>query len=58
MTTYTVIALYEDTLQRFAESYQAKSPAAAEDQAHSAAKKEGASLLVAAVIEGVPDIVA
>ena len=53
MKTYTVVGLYEDNLQRYADTFKARDPDQAEQLAVLQAQKdEGTNLLVAAVLEG------
>jgi hypothetical protein len=52
LKTYTVVGIYEDNHQRWAESYQADDAAHAEEQALDSAKSQDCELLIAAVIEG------
>lgn len=51
--TYTVIGIYADNNQRYADSFKAVDAEDAENQAVALAKKEeGCELLVAGVVEG------
>lgn len=53
MKTYTVVAVYADNHQRYADTFEAKNPEGAEKKAQALAKKEEASeLIIAAVFEG------
>jgi hypothetical protein len=50
LMTYLVIAVYEDSFQRYAAPFQAESPAHAEEQAQDDAQASGGRLIIAAVI--------
>lgn len=53
MKTYTVIGIYADNMQRYAESFKAKTAEEAEDKAQRQARKaEGTELLIAGTILG------
>ena len=48
---YVVIGLYEDNMQRYADSFQARSPEEAEEKAKKVAREfEKTDLIVAAVL--------
>lgn len=58
LTTYTVIAVYSDNHQRWAESFEAEDPDHAEEQAKDSASASGLTLIIAAVIVGDCEVVA
>lgn len=53
--TYTVIGVYADNQQRYADTFEASSPEAAEEQAEASTETE---LIIAGVIEGHARVVA
>lgn len=52
MKTYTVIGIYADNHQRWAESYQADNPEHAEEQALDSAKSQDCELIIAGTVLG------
>jgi hypothetical protein len=52
MREYMVIGVYEDNLQRWAQSFVADSPEDAESKAQDAVSRCGSHLIIAAVMDG------
>jgi len=50
MKTYLVLGVYTDNLQRYADSFRAKTVAGAEKQALDQAKKRGEPVLIIAAV--------